>query len=118
MSPDETFTLAELLVDIEQRGQRRDSIPTKRLLIDMRLHAEKINPIQNLLLCHHMALHYQGMRVAPVVGNRTGQGQRVARTIGLDLRAFESVDEALEWLMEGLDHLSTCNIPRQSDACL
>lgn len=93
-------TLATLLSDVEELGMGQGLVPCRLLVVDLLHHSKTIDPIQNMLICHHMALHLRGLRIALVVENRTGHGQKAARQLGLDLRSFQSISEAEDWLLE------------------
>lgn len=92
--------LRTLLANIERLAGRRDAFPGGRLLIDVRGHAAGLGDAERALLGHHLGQHFRGLKVAILIDQRTGTGQKAARTLGLDLRAFENDEEAADWLLE------------------
>src|SRR5574343_920621 len=100
ITPTPGATMKDQLANIERLGQARDRLPGRLLLLDLRGQDTRYGPIENVVLAHHMAEHLQGLRVAVLVDRLVGLGQRTARTMALDLRAFIHEDEALEWLQD------------------
>lgn len=92
--------LRTLLTNIERLAGRRDAFPGGRLVIDVRGHAVGLGDAERVMLGHHLGQHFRGLKVAVLIDQRTGTGQKAARTLGLDLRAFEDVEEAADWLLE------------------
>lgn len=97
VQPSPNADLRTLLALIEQWGNSLKRLRGNRLLIDMR-GLRKIGDTELLILVHHCAIHMRVFRVATLVDVRTGRGERLARSMGLELRSFEQEQDALAWL--------------------
>lgn len=89
-----------LLRNIERLAGRPEAFPGGRLVIDVRGHTSGLGEAERVMLGHHLGQHFRGLKVAILIDERTGTGQKAARNMGLDLRAFVDVGEAADWLFE------------------
>jgi len=91
--------LRALLAAIEKGRDKAASAPTKRVLVDLMSLAQEPGQVESLLLSHHVGMHLAQLdRIAILIANRTGLGERVAQGLGVNMRVFTSRDEAVAWL--------------------
>ena len=93
--------LRYLLGSIEHGRERTAAERANRVLVDLAALENEPGEIESLLLSHHVGLHLARLeRIAVLVVNRTGMGERVAQHLGANMRVFTSRSDAVAWLEE------------------
>lgn len=110
MDPEAFFTwrpapgagLRELMAGIEAGAASMKQQGGRRVLVDLTGIERPPGEVESLLLSHHVGWNLAALeRLAIVVPGRTGQGERVARHLGANMRVFTSLEEAAAWLQAG-----------------
>jgi len=93
--------LRALLAAIEEGREKTAAAQTRRVLVDLMLLKAEPGQVETLLLSHHVGMHLASLdRIAILIANRTGLGERVAQGLGVNMRVFTSRADAIAWLEE------------------
>ena len=94
-------TLRWMLSAVDRLAQATNYLPTTRLLVDLTAVSTTPSEVEQAILGEHVARQFTHLeKVASLVasGTRTGISERVAQSLGLNLRVFTREADAVEWL--------------------